>query len=502
MAKKQKKLWDYLPYDFRPMAAELYLVFMACVYPFLMDDKLFNVTVTRFRVWVISGIALGLVMLGLFVWRMVGSMRVTNFMPSTALKFFLIVCLITTLLNGNWKGDFWCSGCRYIGLLFYLIVLLVYLLLKRFYQPSRVFLVAMTLGGMLVIGIGILNHAGFDPLGTIERIAKDFKSDYISTIGQMNFFSQYVLMVFAVCSVGLLSANKRTILPWIVGIFFCGCGLFIGKSDGALVGLVFGILSLPLFFRDKKRKEFLSQYFFMLAVFFLGFAVIGLWTKFGNASFMAMKGLYKKSLNAPMVLLLIPSLFVCMALLLEVWKCKEETLRKWSNIGYVILMVTGVVALLGLILAFNLPMAQAWKGNSLYKMFHFSDTWGTDRGRVWKEAWQIFVESPFWQKVFGHGLESTKKLLVMNSDFDNVHNEVLQYLMTTGMVGVGCYLAFVVGSIKSSLTSEFDVVKGAGMIMIMYGANSLVSLAQPLTTPYFFLASAIIAAGAIRQRKI
>lgn len=498
----KKKILESLPYDLRPMAVELYLLLMTCVFPFVMDDKLFNVTVTRFRFWVFVSIGLVLILFGISIWRPANSIRLKGFAASTALKIFILIIVISTLLSSDWRVGFWGIGCRYMGLLFYLIAVLVYMILKRFYIPSRLFLMEMAFAGIAVIFLGLLNHAGFDPLGTIEEIASDYKNDYLSTIGQMNFFSEYVLLVFGACSVGYLTAQKKKKIFWLVGIFFCGIGLFIGKSDGALLGLGVGLILLPWLFQRENRKDFLAAYFGMLTVFFLGVMSVGLWTKFGSASFFAMKGLYKKALNYPTVLVAIPVILEVCTIFLRCLKGSEKSLRKWTGILYRVFLIGSVALVCILLIWANIPGLSESQNTTLYKLFHFSDTWGTDRGGVWKEGLQLFWDSSILHKLFGNGPACTGALLTINADFDNVHNELLQYLLTVGIFGLICYVIFFFATIRSSIDSNSEVVKGAGLMLVMYGANSLVSLAQPLTTPFIFLAAGIIAAGEMRERRI
>lgn len=500
MKKKEKKLLDYLPYDLRPMMIELYFIYMLCIYPFIMDNKLFNVTVTRFYSFVAGACVLLIVIIELTILRKVPLKRIYGFCASTALKLFLVGCVISTVLSSDWMESVLGKHCRYIGLIFYALILVVYLLIKRFYQPSRWFLIFMTVGGMAVIGLGILNHAGIDPLHTLEGIAEKFENDYLSTIGQMNFFSEYVLMVFGACGAGYLTAQKRSRSPWLFAVFICGCGIFVGKSDGAALGLIVGLILMPLFFAKQKRREFLRRYCWMIAVLILGMAAIAFWTRYGSASFLSLKGMYKRVLNYPWKLLYPVVVFSVLALLITYVKVSEEALCKWTQRIYLCLLVIGIVGVTVMVIAGNTGIVRS--DSYLYKWFHFSKTWGTDRGAVWMEAIQIFEDGSVLQKLFGHGLACTDALLVKNSDFDNVHNELLQYLLTVGIFGMMCYVVFVVTSIYRSIKSQSDVVKGAGLMMLMYSANSLVSLAQPLTTPYLFLAGSVIAAGVVRERRI
>ncbi len=83
---------------------------------------------------------------------------------------------------------------------------------------------------------------------------------------------------------------------------------------------------------------------------------------------------------------------------------------------------------------------------------------------------------------------------ITGKKYDNLHNELLQYLVTTGLFGLITYLGFVGSSfvyiirrIKGSPIAIACVASGAA-----YFAQSLVNLNQPITTPYFFV---VLAAG-------
>ena len=73
--------------------------------------------------------------------------------------------------------------------------------------------------------------------------------------------------------------------------------------------------------------------------------------------------------------------------------------------------------------------------------------------------------------------------------YDNAHNELLQYLFTTGIVGLLSYLALV----GSSIVYMFKHAKEHAWISVClaatvgYFAQSILNLNQPITTPLFFV---------------
>ena len=88
-----------------------------------------------------------------------------------------------------------------------------------------------------------------------------------------------------------------------------------------------------------------------------------------------------------------------------------------------------------------------------------------------------------------------------NKKYDNCHNELLQYLVTTGIFGVVTYVGFAVCSFIYLLRRlKGDAVAIACLASGMaYFAQAMVNLNQPITTPFFFVTLAA-GVGYVRYR--
>ena len=83
---------------------------------------------------------------------------------------------------------------------------------------------------------------------------------------------------------------------------------------------------------------------------------------------------------------------------------------------------------------------------------------------------------------------------VTGKKYDNCHNELLQYLVTTGIFGAVSYIGLFVSSIIYMLKRNDGnaiVIASIGAA-VAYAAQGLVNLNQPITTPFYFV---ILAAG-------
>ena len=156
------------------------------------------------------------------------------------------------------------------------------------------------------------------------------------------------------------------------------------------------------------------------------------------------------------------------------------------------LIVCGACVALGVIGIIVLAVT----GSSLLT---FNDKWGSYRGYIWRKIVEVYGDAPFVNKLFGYGNESVRVTLkaacynemvqVTGKVYDNAHNELLQYLFTTGIVGLLSYLALV----GSSIVYMFKHAKEHAWISVClaatvgYFAQSILNLNQPITTPLFFV---------------
>ena len=78
---------------------------------------------------------------------------------------------------------------------------------------------------------------------------------------------------------------------------------------------------------------------------------------------------------------------------------------------------------------------------------------------------------------------------VTGRTYDNTHNELLQYLLTTGLCGLVTYLGLLISSIRYMLKNAKKDVRVYLCVFAVLGyfAQSIISLNQPITTPLFFI---------------
>ena len=150
--------------------------------------------------------------------------------------------------------------------------------------------------------------------------------------------------------------------------------------------------------------------------------------------------------------------------------------------------------------------------NSFTKYFRFDEKWGTHRGSMWIKSMDIVKNWSAKDILFGCGPDTFKSAFApyfdeLNEKYGNTatncaHNELLNYLITIGIVGLLSYLTMVISvivrAVKYGKQNPLTIVFASAVLC--YLMQSVVNIAQPITTPLFFIFIALTE-SAVRQVK-
>ena len=386
---------------------------------------------------------------------------------------------------------------RYMGLLIYLMMCLVFFLAGNDLElKAGVFYVfALTSAVSLLIAIGQHLQSGHFPfsrvaLGLKERLSGAQYNQFVSTFGNINIFAGFLCVaipVFIGMFVFLDSWHGKLISA--VLLVLSGFCIFVANSDSTYFGIAASavlILLLAIWY----------QRVLWLCLAFVCLAIGNLWVELANTY--SDKVRYDKNrggmslaigrLDYAVVFLVAMVLLAAGVFLMR--RFLSERLDKLNRK----LLIAVILAVLGFGLLVMLIYLILVK-----KMFPLDYKWGTYRGYIWTKMVEIFRDAPLTNKLFGYGQESVRSLVeagyyeemleVTGRTYDNAHNELLQYLITTGLCGVISY----VGAMISSIVYILRHAKGNPVAYISlfavigYLAQSLISLNQPITTPLLFV---------------
>lgn len=474
----------------------VYLCAMFLGHPLVFSSFYFNITETKqFFFLIASGAYLLLLLFARIALPPDYGVTRTHAVPhpATLLLFaFFVVSLIGSLISRYPGEAFLGENNRYQGLLtLFSYACLVFALSRREIDlrwPERAFLI----GACIVSLLGVLNHFALDPFGFYENLRSADRGRFLSTIGNADFYASYIGMAFAVSLGFFLRANGRHLrVLSALALALISFGAFVSGSDSAALGLIAVAVIAPLLlFSDAAalRRLSLSWGIFFLCAFLFGLLSSALASATYLSSFVTV-------LRHPAVSL--PLAVIALAIWLSLRRVKQERLSRVKKPYFFSLLSAILLGLLALVLL-NTLLKEVPLGD-LEQYLRFRASWGTDRGKIWAFVLRVYAGLPTVQQLFGASSGAlfhadTVKPLFSDASLDAAHNEYLQYLVTNGLLGLCCYLAAIILALRTGFrrsTGE-PAYRGLTLAVIAYLTQAAVSIAQPMTTPIFFILIGIL----------
>lgn len=493
---------------------------VSLVHPLIFDDFFFNINRFKFGVFTVSAYAGLIVFLLLCAARrraLTGEPR-QPFSLSAAdwgMGAFAVLAAVSTLLSDDAYSALTGDEGRLCGLVLVLALASMHVIVSRARSAE-----VWAAGGLLISGslcalLGILNFFKIDPFGFYPRLNQKSIDGFLSTIGNVDFFSAFLCLLLPAAVAAFMRAGlwvrRLSILPMLLGagavIAARADGALIALAAAALTALCLGAVPIPaparapcaaepvsnevpsdegassrfaararaflcaaLHRRDADgerrlhpQREARARMCLALACLAAGLFLVGAATQLWPDATLSLKNHTCARLAAH------PLLFAALSLLLTaaayglLHTRRERPAFPAPRTFLLTLLACAVVALAAAValLLFYTYVDMDTKLTGIWKLFRFCDKWGTNRGGVWVRCMKLYAESDWRVKLFGFGPDLLKKPLAdaygaeiaayCNLSFNNAHNEYIQYLLTHGALGLAAYLTFAVGACISLL---------------------------------------------------
>ena len=144
---------------------------------------------------------------------------------------------------------------------------------------------------------------------------------------------------------------------------------------------------------------------------------------------------------------------------------------------YTVILVILLIVFLAAFVLFNTAYREA--GGIAGKYLVIDSDWGSDRGKIWAHVFNMFRE---FARIFPDAI------------LDSAHNEYLNILVNSGILGLAACLGFLIFCILNALKSQNAYKYALLLGVLSYMAQAAVNIAQPMTTPLFVTAAALITA--------
>lgn len=420
---------------------------------------------------------------------------------------FAAAILLSTVFSEYRKEAWLGTEGRRLGAMIMLLYLFVYLVTGRYLQMKKSLLWAFLASNTVVILLGILDFWGLDILHMYDNLASNQHTVFISTIGNVNVNAGYLCLILPVVMV-LYFLCEDWRMRLVYGVFL-GLGFYEGYatvSESWLLGI--GIAYFVLFGFACKSHGQMLRFLEVFGIFYLSSLMMRITLTIGSAAqvsspmFLFFQNLTLQNFITNWFVLIAAGILLAVCFLVF-GKARQKNavipyllIRKWFYIVFAVLAAAGILV----ILIANVKGEGQWEGAlGLLNQLQLTDSFGSNRGYIWKRTVTAYGKLPWYQKIFGYGLNCFKQFISVDygaemtqlyaGTFIDAHNEFLQFLVTTGIVGVIGYFGIFISTAVSCAKKAADKpILMAGTVMVCgFLAQGMVNNPQTFITPSAFL---------------
>lgn len=464
-----------------------YLLVILMIYPFYMKNGYVEIGKAKFEFWVRVSAGTAILLIGFLLVRLVRE-KVIYTMDIWVLLFGIGIAT-SYLVSVDRKEAFFGTDGWHMGVLVYGLLVLLYFLITRLWNPGKYVYVCALAPSCVVFMLCLLDRFS---IYLIPLTIRD--PGFVSTLGNINWFCGY-LVVFLALGAGLFVFGRRY---EVLLAIFCLIGFMAGFSQGgSSVFLFFGVLGGSLLWFAAERREWLMKWSVLLGIWCLAAQTIRLMRFFLQGYNYDTDNLcgYFTGGNTTLYILLADAVFFLMISRISADREKHaKKLRILLGSAFVLLPVTFLV------LGFYKTYLSGGSLESGHFLF-FDDAWGNGRGAAFRVGIRLFQQMPLQNKLFGVGADcfsvyaySTPEMMSLleksfaGSRLTNAHNELLTMLVNFGILGTISYFGIFISYLHGMRRSGRNpYVLATGVAVVCYVLHNMVSFANVLNLPFLFV---------------
>lgn len=478
--------------------ASAYMLMLFVIYPFYMKEGYVNISDHKFTFFLYSSIGAVLLLLLTGFTELIKSMN--SFRSTDAfMLLFILVAVVSYLLSDYKDTAILGTGGWYLGLVFLVLISVLYLLISRLWEFEVYVLYAALIASFFVFILGIFDRF------SIYLIPLEIRTpSFISTLGNINWFMGYSSVLMPL-GAGLFlseinaSENRLTLRGGLLGVYtlvaFCA-GFAQGSESVFLVFFVIFNAYLFLLY-----KQAISGYSVGILLIIWGIAsqLIRLFRVLYPIG-------YNYNTDGPCAYMTSHSVGVYFAVvgLLFCTIKSDNSKAIMKTIAKIIFLIEAVLIAGIIVIGMLKTKAEMFSGiNS--SLFYFDERFGSFRGVAYGVSIDILKRFSPLQWIFGIGPDCFSKIAYSYKDLSarlmnvwpndtltNAHSELLTMLINQGIMGLITYLGIFITFLKSSLKRYTNPILWCISLSVMcYMVHNLISFMQVLSTPYIFILMAI-----------
>ncbi len=489
---------------FRREATNLFLIGVFLIIPVLFRYNYQDIT--SFKSIFYIGIACILMICGIIVFlgqyfrdrswgvpqKSIGeTIKSLSILDAGMLCFGCVVFLSVITTRNSIASAFLGENAAFVGGGVLFLLCISYFILSRYTDPERkTWIYSFYISSFFVTLLEVLNHLGIDPLGMHQNNSINTQVFMSGTIGNVDFAYGYFSMVILFFSAVRLELEfSRKSVAVDILLLICFIAMWTARASSVFLGLFYGAAFL-VYFAMKSFKRFKSLFWVGLLCG-LGGCAAELIHLINPMIFDRTEPEISGYLMQRHLYLAVGLICLVIYLLLRGLEKKEKDEGFASRLVAVRPYYFGVVCaflLVFMFLVFLLPQLKAISGRKV----------------IWDEIFNIYSSGNIREKLIGIGpgtddvsVERMGLKFVEADRMETAHNEILEYFLTTGIIGVLSYLAIIIGAFLSffSMSSDENGEKEAGYALAAFAAfigQGLTNGPNPLPTIIAFTMVAML----------
>lgn len=421
-------------------------VMIILIMPFYFENGYFNMIEAKARFLWVTGVILFLAITVCYISGIIYRIykngisgiskentiqNIKNKLSMLDISIFLFLCssICSGFVSKMPKEAFWGNGGWSMGILTIGILVVMYFFISENIVLHLYMIVIAILSSLIIYVMGVLHSFHVDVFRLHQEISDNY-DNYISTIGNVNWYVGYLSIMFPMgCFLYLTGRNR-----WMKFLLFIYVNLgfynvIICKSDGIILGLSSSFLVMGYFLM--KHKSSIEDFVKLILSFSVIMGIVFLILTFYPGEYVQIDGIFMLIIQKKLWLITgIGALFALCFLKTDILKnitLKVKLTELEQNIVLSILFIAiGMVVL-------------------ICEISIFEDGWGTGRGLLWICTYNLFSNFKWIYKLFGCGCDCfgiaflSKYSSYVDGIYLNAHNEFLQYLVTMGFFGLFSY---------------------------------------------------------------
>ena len=347
---------------------------------------------------------------------------------------FGIVAVVSTMSSLDIEQSLTGEAAWDVGTITIIGSIFLYFAISRCYSGKSDIWVYLYFGTLAVLVIGVIDRLGYDFLVMHDEIPLQYNI-FISTIGNVNFWAAYLSIVipFFILLPGFIQGVFKKLCIYLL-LLVAYFSLFITLTNTTYLGI--GVAMLFVIWHSLRKASRLNN----LAINGILFTIAGVAADILWRHPCTPRPIDTDSITLMLLqhrLYVIPGIagVVIIAFLLITGVLSDKAQEKVHHVVeccfaklWIWLLLIGVI------------------GVVYYLIYNYSLKILNYRGSIWYFAFHGFLDGTTWQKMMGVGpglLDSVTQAQIAKADFYvewnwlycTAHNELLEYLVTTGIVG-------------------------------------------------------------------